>query len=98
MYKTLSFLLSFYTLTACSSTQPNQEYALAQVALSTAKKFEADKLSPKTYSKALYFYKKAISLYEQNDYDSSKNSFEKSIDFSEKAEFRARVKKLRESY
>lgn len=98
MCKTLSFLLSLYTLTACSSTQPNQEYALAHFALSTAEKFEANKLSPKTYSKALYFYKRAISLYEQQDYESAKNSFEKSIDLSEKAEFRARVKKLRESY
>ena len=96
MCKFLSLPLFLYILISCVSTQPNQEYALAQSALSVAKKFEADKLAPNTYVKALYFYKKAISLYEQRDYDDARNSFDKSIDLAEKAELKARVRSFRE--
>ena len=97
MQKTLSFLLFFGTLTACVSTDPNKEYALAHSALLTAKQFEADKLSPKNYTKALSFYKKAVSLYKKQSYEEAKNFFEESIQFAEKAEFKARLQQLKES-
>ncbi len=84
-------------MTSCVSFEPNQEYALAQTALSTAKKFEADKLSPKIYSRAMYFYRKGISLYKQEDYDEARNFFEEAVNFAEKAEFKARVRNLRET-
>lgn len=97
MCKVLSFLPFLYILTACASVQPNQEYALAHLALSTAKKFEADKFSPKSYSKALSFYRKAVAFYKKQNYEEAENFFAKSINLAEKAELKARIRKLQES-
>ena len=100
MHKTLlSFLLFFGILTACVSTTttPNKEYALAHTALLTAKQFEADKLSSKNYMKALSLYKRAVSLYKKQSYEEARSFFEESIPFAEKAEFKARLKTMKES-
>ena len=96
--KNLSFLLFFcFLLGSCVSADSKKEYVLAWSALSAAEKFEADKFYPKIYSKALLFYKRAVSLYRKKKYEEASNFFEKSIHFAEKAEFKARVKKNRES-
>ena len=97
MLKFLSFLLVFLFLTACVSTIPNKEYAIAQTAILTAKKFEADKRFPKLYSKALAFYQKGVSLYKKQNYDESRSLFEESIQLTEKVEFKARLQQLKET-
>lgn len=97
MQKALNFLFFLCFLASCASTQPNQEYALAQSALSLAKKFEADKFSPRTYTRALRFYRKAVSFYKKQDYEEARNFFEESIQAAEKAELNARIKAMRES-
>ena len=97
MQKIVCFLLFINFFTTCISTQPNKEYALAQSALLTAKQFSADQMFPKTYSKALSFYNKGVSLYKKQDYEEARNSFEEAIKLAEKAEFKARLKKIRES-
>ncbi len=89
-------LLIFEALTACVSTTPNKEYAIAQTALATAKKFQADKLFPKTYSKALSLYQQGTALYNRQNYDKAATLFEESIQWAEKAEFKARFKQLKE--
>lgn len=91
------FLLFFYSLTACVSTEPNKEYAIAQSALRSAKKFSADKLFPRTYLKSLFFYKKGTSQYKKQNYEGARNSFEKAIKLAEKAEFKARLKQRKEA-
>ena len=96
MYNFLNIFLLVLLLTACVSTNSYKEYALAQSSLLTAKKFEANKLAPKMYLKAQKFYKKGISLYKKKNYEKAQSLFEKSILFSEKAEWKARVKTLRE--
>ena len=96
MCKFLSFVFCLCLLTACVSTPPNKDYALAQSVLLMAKQFEADKLSPNYYSKALSLYKKAVSLYKRQKYEEAGSSFEESIKLAEKAELKARVKKFRE--
>jgi len=97
MLKFLSPLLLFLLLTACVSTIPNKEYAIAQTVLLTAKKFEADKRFPRLYSKAVTLYQKGVSLYKKQNYDESRTFFEDSIQLAEKAEFKARLQQKKEA-
>ena len=76
---------------------PNKEYALAHAMILTARKSSADKLFPKTFSKALSSYKKAARLYKRQSYDKARSAFEEAIQFAEKADFKARLKLLKES-
>ena len=89
-------LLSFFLLTACSSLTPYKDYALAKSALQTAKKFSADKLAPRYYSKSLALYKKAVSSYKQKEYDRAGSLFEEAIILAEKAELQARIKRKKD--
>ena len=97
MLKLLSPPLFFLLFTSCVSTIPNKEYAIAQTVLLTAKKFEADKLFPRLYSKALSLYQRGVSLYKKQNYDESRTFFEESIQMAETAEFKARLQQMKES-
>ncbi len=90
-------LMFFCGLLACASTNSQKEYALAQIALLSAKKAKANKRSHRSYSKALSFYKKALALYKKQQYNEASLAFEESLKWSEKAEFNARLKTLKES-
>ena len=91
-------LLFFLSLTQCISTTPYKDFVIAQTALSRAKKFQADKLYPKTYMKASQFYKKAVSNYKQNNYEESQTYFQSAIKWAEKAELKARLKQAKEDF
>ena len=95
MYKFLCLLFVSYSLAACVSTPPDNEYAIALSSLAVAKKHEADKSSPKTYSQAIRSYKKGVTSYREESYIEARKSFEESILLSETAEFNARVQKQR---
>ena len=94
--KLLKSLFFCVFLSACVSTQPHQEYAIAQSALQAAKKSTADKLFPQAYSKALALYKKGARQYRQENYEEARNSFETAIQLAEKAELKARLKQKSE--
>ena len=81
---------------SCVSTPPYKDYALAQSVLLNAKKFSADKIVPKYYSKSLILYKKAVLSYKQKDYEKAGLLFEDSIKFAEKAELQARIKQKKD--
>ena len=87
------FLVS---LASCVSTPPYKEYALAQTALSEAKKFSADKIAPELYSKSLSLYKRASNSYIQKDYEKAGLLFADSLKFAKKAELISRLKQKKE--
>lgn len=90
-YKNFACLFILLTTAFCVSTPPHKDYALAKSALSIAKKFSADKVAPKYYSKSLILYKKAVTSYNQKDYEKAGLLFEDSIRYAEKAELKARI-------
>ena len=95
----VSYLLLFLSclLAGCVSTPPHTEFAVAKSALLRAKKFQADKLYPQVYLRALAFYKKGAYNYKRQNHLKARNSFETSIQLAEKAEFKARSKKIRQA-
>ena len=83
-------------LTHCASIAPHKDFIIAETALSRAKKFQGDKLYPNIYSKASHFYKKAVSFYNQKNYEESQTYFQESIKWAEKAELKSRLKQSKE--
>ena len=83
-------------LTHCISTAPHKDFVIAKTALSRAKKFQVDKLYPNTYTKADDFYRKAVSFYNQENYEEAQTYFQESIKWAEKAELKARLRLAKE--
>ena len=91
------FLLYFTVgLTYCASVAPHKDFIIAETALSRAKKSQGDKLYPDIYARANRFYKKAISFFNQENYEKSQTYFQESIKWAEKAELKSRLKQARE--
>ena len=96
MKKYLSLLCCVAGLTHCISTPPHKDFVIAKIALSRAKKFQADKLYLNIYTKADNFYSKAVFSYNQENYEEAQTYFQESIKWAEKAELKARLKQARE--
>ena len=96
MKKYLCLLSCLLGLTHCASTGLHKDFVIAKTALSRAKKFQADKLYPNTYTKADNFYRKAVSFYNQENHEESQTYFQESIKWAEKAELKARLKLAKE--
>lgn len=97
MKKITTLLLVAWFSAGCVSTDPYMEYALARSALARAQESSADKFFPKSYLKAKFLYKKGAIMYEKQNHEEARNSFEESIKLAERAEFKARIKKRKES-
>ena len=98
MKKSICLLFFLWGLMHCVSSDPNKDFVVAQTALKRAKKFQADKLYPNTYGKSTRLYKKAISSYDQKDFENAQTYFQEAIKWAEKAELRARVKLAKEEF
>ena len=96
MKKYLCLLACLLGLIHCVSTDPHKDFVIARTALERAKKFQADKLYPKIYTRALRLYKKALSSYNQKDYGEAQTHFQEVIKWAEKAELKARLKQAKE--
>ena len=96
MKKCLCLLVCFIGLTHCASTGLHKDFVIAQTALSRAKKFQANTFFPSAYNKADNLYRKAVSFYNQKNYEESQTLFQESIKWAEKAELKARLKLAKE--
>ncbi len=92
----ISILFTFLFWVSCAGIPPIQEYTLARTALVAAKKFEANKYNPKSYRKAVYFYKKAKVSFDQRLYELSREYFNQCLEFAEKSEDLTRWTKYKE--
>ena len=75
---------------------PREEYNLARAALKAAKDSEAKRYSPKVYSQARRYMRKAERAYKDRYFDKSTDYFRKSRYYSEKAENISRVKMFKQ--
>ena len=78
---------------ALAVTRPKLEMNLAAAALMAAKDGGAQKLSPRLYHKAEYYYLKAKSAYRRKYFNKALQYAKISTKFSEKAEFVSAIKK-----
>lgn len=92
------FLTLFLFLTHCVSTNSvdlRKDLIIAHTALKRAKKASANKFFPKSYSKAIGFYKEAFQLFEASRSHEAKKLFQQSTEISEKIELHSLYKKKR---
>jgi hypothetical protein len=79
-------------LGACVTMPPPiEDYALAKAALDAAKAVEAARFSSGFFHRAELSYKKAVSLFEDREYEQAQEEFRRARDAAEKAENSARL-------
>ena len=97
MKSALLLLVFFIHCNTNQSLDSEKDLIIAHTALKRAKKASADKFFPKSYRRAQSFYKKAMILFQNDQSDSAKKYFQKSIEISEKIELHSLYKKKRDS-
>ncbi len=84
--------ICFIWVSGCvTAPQPNEDFAFAKEALEAATRVDSARHSSGLYSQALEAYQKGKLLYEDRQYADAKVQFQRSRDFSEKAENSARL-------
>ena len=86
----LSFLI-FLLLGCVTFPPPVEEYILARAAIDAAKSVEAFRYSPGNWHQAEGSYRRAQALYEEREFESSKQEFVKARTAAERAENSARL-------
>ena len=95
-YQTNLILLLFILLgVGCVGAPPHEDYALASIAIESAKNAGASKFATGYWNKCLTTYKQAQDDFEERHYGEAKAFFIKARVFAEKAENSARLKRLR---
>lgn len=87
----LIFLISL--LVGCAVNPPVQEYTLARTALNAAQTSGASKYSPGLWFKAEENYRQGENAFKKGQFETAKQYFIESQDFSERAENKARYDK-----
>lgn len=86
-----------FFLVACANPGPaQQEYNLSETALRAARDSEAKRYSPKVYSQARRYMRKAKKAFEEKNFSQATEYFKKSRYYSEKAENVSRVKMFKQ--
>ncbi len=80
-------------LVGCSVNPPVQEFTLAKTAMDAAQVAGAPKYAPALWFKAEDSYRKGEGAFKQGDFKNAKVHFDESLDFSERAENKARYDK-----
>lgn len=88
-------LLIGFTLLGCVGNPPNEDYALAYVAMEAAKGAGASKFASGYWNKCLTAYGEAEQQFEDRRYSDARALFNKARVYAEKAENSARLKRLR---
>ncbi len=83
---------SFVFLIACAGKPPFLEYTIAQKALKSAHKVNADKSAISLWVRASRYYQRAEQQFQDRDYISARRYFNESIKWAEKAENLSRFK------
>lgn len=90
--KGLWISLAFCFLTACATTPPPiEEYTLARAAIEAAKSVESARYSPGFWHQAEESYRRAQTLFENEDYAEARIDFIRARIAAEKAENSARL-------
>ncbi len=84
-----------FTLLGCVGMPPNEDYALAYVAMEAAKGAGASKFASGYWNKCLTIYSEAEQQFEERRYTDAKILFNKARVYAERAENSARLKRLR---
>lgn len=79
----------------CTQKPPLSEYTLAKTALDAAQSAGSPKFAPGLWYKAEENYRSGENAFRKGDYEEAKNYFDLSVDYSEKAENKARFDKKR---
>ena len=85
-------LLCSFLLVSCAGRPPLLEYSIAKVALKSARKVDSEKNAGPYWIKAMDYYSRGEKSFQERDYLSSKNYFNESIKWAEKAENLSRFK------
>lgn len=85
----------FFIMVGCVGKPPIRDYNIAAFALEYAKKSGAQKFEPLLLSKAEETYARAVSEYEERDYENASKNFVSARKWAEKAELKARYKKFK---
>lgn len=94
-FRTNLILIFTVLLAGCVGAPPNEDYAMASVAMESAKNAGASKYATGYWNKCLTTYKQAQDGYEEKHYNEAKAFFIKARTYAEKAENSARLKRLR---
>lgn len=93
MFKIFIIVLIFI-VSACglATTRPKLDMSLAQAAFLAAKQSKADEKAKSLYRKAEIYYLKAKSAYRRKYFNKAKQYAQLSKEFSERAEYQAKLK------
>ena len=88
----LLLMVPFMTITGCvTGPQPVLEYALARVALESARTVEGPRHSPGYFHQAEESFRRGVELFEDRDYERAKAEFRRCRVAAERAENSARL-------
>lgn len=87
------FLGSSFFFISCVSPASFEDYAIAHIAIKTAKESNAGSHSTNLYLKALSYYRQGEISFKNKDYGMAKEYFEKSREMAERAELITYLKK-----
>ncbi len=90
--KAIIFIVFFCLLSSCAGKPPFLEYTIAQTALKSAHKTNAEKNIGPYWEKAMDYYRKGKQKFRARDYISAERFFNESIKWAEKAENFSRFK------
>lgn len=91
----LLFFLGLQWLGCATTPAPSEDYALAKASLDAARIVEAARHAPTYWGQAEEAYLKAVSDFEQRDFSSAKEGFQKARSLAEKAETAARILRMK---
>lgn len=77
----------------CVGAPPNDDYAIANVALGSAREINAPKYAPGLFRQAEEYYRQALADYEERRYASARANFLRARKFAEKAENYSAIKR-----
>lgn len=86
MFRKLPLLVLFVVLTACASYIPEQEIAIAQVAVEAARSAKADVYTPELFQRAEFTLREAKRARKNRDFDIAKRLAVRAKQLAEKAE------------
>lgn len=78
----------------CAAPPPFEEYTISRTALSAARDVEAGRYASGYWHRAEELYRRGQKQFKDNDYARAKESFQGSLEYSERAENATRLRKF----
>ena len=93
-FSKILLILCVFSLGACVSVPPFEDYTLAREALRAAEEADSAKYSPAFWLKAESTYRDAEQAYQNNQFDLARQKFKAARILAERAENQTRLKKF----